>query len=267
MTSQSPRIYTYKITFEEVPYYYYGVHKEKRYDEHYMGTPITHKWCWDFYTPKKQILELFDYNDEGWLEAQEVEKRLIKSVYNTDNWCLNMACGGRLSAEIQRRNRELGIGIYSLSIEERIEISKAGGKKCYELGLGIHALSLEERRELGKKSGNYTYKNKLGFYAWTEEQKVEHNKKAGKRSYELGAGIHSQTHEDKVKMGKRTYELGVGVHAMTTKEKSEFGKAGGIKTSSQVWQCTVSGHQSNAGALSVYQRNRGIDVSNRIRIK
>ena len=35
MTSQSPRIYTYKITFQEVPYYYYGVHKEKRFDEYY----------------------------------------------------------------------------------------------------------------------------------------------------------------------------------------------------------------------------------------
>jgi len=33
MTSQSPRIYTYKITFEEVPYYYYGSKKEKAFDE------------------------------------------------------------------------------------------------------------------------------------------------------------------------------------------------------------------------------------------
>jgi hypothetical protein len=47
------RIYTYKITFEEVPYYYWGSHKEKRYNEYYMGSPVTHKWCWDFYTPKK----------------------------------------------------------------------------------------------------------------------------------------------------------------------------------------------------------------------
>ena len=29
MIIRFPRIYTYKITFEEVPYYYYGVHKEK----------------------------------------------------------------------------------------------------------------------------------------------------------------------------------------------------------------------------------------------
>ena len=28
-----PRIYTYKITFEEVPYYYYGSKKEKVFNE------------------------------------------------------------------------------------------------------------------------------------------------------------------------------------------------------------------------------------------
>ena len=97
MTSQSPRIYLYKITFEEVPYYYYGVHKEKKFDEYYMGSPKTNKWCWEFYTPKKQILQFFDFTDEGWIEAQKVETRLIRPFYNTDKWCLNENCGGYFS--------------------------------------------------------------------------------------------------------------------------------------------------------------------------
>ena len=97
MTSQSPRIYLYKVTFEEVSYYYYGVHKEKYFNEKYWGTPITNKWCWELYTPKKQILQLFDFTDEGWIKAQEVEKRLIRPVYNTDKWCLNENCGGMSS--------------------------------------------------------------------------------------------------------------------------------------------------------------------------
>ena len=80
MTSQSPRIYTYKITFEEVPYYYYGVKKEKKYNEEYWGSPVTNKWCWELYTPKKQILELFEFDDGGYIKAQEIEKRLIKPV-------------------------------------------------------------------------------------------------------------------------------------------------------------------------------------------
>ena len=97
-----PRIYTYKITFEEVPYYYYGVHKEKRFNEYYMGTPYTNTWCWELYTPKKQILELFEYSDDGWLEANLVEDRLIRPFYNTDKWCLNESCGGRISLQVLR---------------------------------------------------------------------------------------------------------------------------------------------------------------------
>ena len=103
MTSQSPRIYTYKITFEEVPYYYYGVKKEKYYNQEYWGSPKTNKWCWELYTPKKQILELFEYSDEGWLEAQSLEKRLIKPFYNNDIWCLNANCGGIFSLESIRK--------------------------------------------------------------------------------------------------------------------------------------------------------------------
>ena len=58
------RIYIYKITFLETPHYYYGVHKEKYFDDEYWGSPITHKWIWNFYTPKKQILEIFDFTNE-----------------------------------------------------------------------------------------------------------------------------------------------------------------------------------------------------------
>ena len=126
MTSQSPRIYTYKITFQEVPYYYYGVHKERYFNEKYFGSPITHKWCWKLYTPKKQILQFFDFTDEGWLEAQEVEKRLIRPFYNTDKLCLNESCGGVISLEVSRKNgilvRELGLGMFSMSEERKIEV-------------------------------------------------------------------------------------------------------------------------------------------------
>jgi hypothetical protein len=45
------------------------------------------------------------------------------------------------------------------------------------------------------------------------------------------------------------------------------GKVGGKKVAAQRWMCTESGHISNAGALSIWQRNRGIDTSNRIRLE
>jgi hypothetical protein len=121
MTSQSPRIYTYKITFEEVPYYYYGSKKEKYYNQPYMGSPVTNKWVWEYYTPKKQILEVFGYTDEGYEECRKMEDRLIKPVIN-DPWCLNESFGGKISLKILQENgRALG-NIYG----------KINGKKTYE---------------------------------------------------------------------------------------------------------------------------------------
>jgi hypothetical protein len=234
MTSQSPRIYTYKITFEEVPYYYYGVHKEKKFNEEYWGSPKTHKWCWEFYTPKKQILQLFDFTNEGWLEAQEVEKRLIKPVYNIDKWCLNEHCGGIFSLSVLCESGKKG----------GKKGGHIGGKKAKELGLGIHGLTFEQRSENSKKSG--------------------------KKVKELGLGFHGLTFEQRSENGKKSKELAVGIHALTFEQRSENGKKGGPiggkKVSSQKWMCLETGYITNAGALSWYQKKRGIDTSKRVRV-
>ena len=97
-----PRIYVYKITFQEVPLYYIGVHKERTFNEEYMGSPVTHKEKWQIYTPQKEILSEFDYTDDGWLQAQEFEKELIRPVYNTDINRLNESCGLRISLAVCR---------------------------------------------------------------------------------------------------------------------------------------------------------------------
>jgi hypothetical protein len=44
------------------------------------------------------------------------------------------------------------------------------------------------------------------------------------------------------------------------------GPKGSRNTNSQKWQCTVTGFVSTSGPLSRYQKARGIDPSNRIRI-
>lgn len=160
-----PRIYTYKITFEEVPYYYYGVKKEKYFNEEYWGSPITNKWRWELYTPKKQILELFEYCDEGWLEANLVEDRLIKPFYQNDPFCLNESCGALISIDRCRQggitqskiNKEKGVGFYSMTKEE-IKLSCSKGGKIGSTSnknnkVGIFALNRNELSENGKKGG------------------------------------------------------------------------------------------------------------------
>jgi len=225
MTSQSPRIYTYKITFEEVPYYYYGVHKEKKYNEYYMGSPKTNKWCWELYTPKKQILEIFNSRED----ADKVERRLIKPVYNTDKWCLNENCGGLFSLDTCSR------------------AGKKGGNKNKENGTGIFKISTEQRHENAKKAGRIggkivaenQRKNRICFY------NSEFQSEMGKRG------------------GKKTKELGLGIHALTTQQRKEIGK----KNGSQRWMCEETGFVSNASGVVRYQRGRGIDTSKRKRIE
>lgn len=240
-----PRIYTYKITFEEVPYYYYGVHKEKVFGEEYWGSPETHKWYWEFYTPKKQILQLFGFTDEGWLEAQEVEKRLIKPFFNTDMWCLNESCGGvcslKILREIGKRTQELKIGIFSQTKEQLQENGRKTGTKYGHIG--------------GKKSAVKRKELKTGIFGLTKEQMIENGKKSsgGRLVKELGLGICGLSKEERIENGK--------------KYGSKAGKMGSSKTNAQKWQCTETGYITNSGALTAYQRAKHIDTSKRIRIE
>jgi hypothetical protein len=236
MTSQSPRIYLYKITFEEVPYYYYGVHKERKYNEYYMGTPVTHKWCWNFYTPEKQILQVFDYTDEGYLEAQEVEKRLIKPVFNNDKWCLNENVGGLISLNIRRKT------------------GQKVGKKLYELKNGLFGRTTEKITKDSKKSGTIggkkTYEMKLGIHSLSKEKILENAKNGGK----LG--------------GKISSELKLGVHARSKEKIIEDGRKGAEIINAQKWECCITGYVSTAAGVVSYQKGKGIDTSksNRRRI-
>ena len=237
MTSQSPRIYTYKITFEEVPYYYYGIHKEKRFNDEYWGSPKTNKWCWELYTPKKQILELFDYTDEGWLKSQAIEKRLIRPFLN-DEWCLNERCGSNFSLKVLSENgkkvgeiwgqhhRENGTGVFGRSREKMTEDGKKGTQIQKEMGTGVWGLTPEQRTDMGKKGGA----------------------KGG------------------VIMGKRHYEEGTGLFSLTSEQKIENCSKGGKAINSQKWMCLETGFISTCGPLTIYQKARGIDTSKRERL-
>lgn len=285
MTSYSPRIYLYKITFEEVPYYYYGIHREKKFGEKYWGSPKTNKWCWRLYTPKKQILQIFEYSDEGWFKANEIEKRIVKLFYNTDKWCLNENCAGVSS----------------------LKYASIGGKKAKELGLGVHGLTLGQRRKNGRIGGNKTKENKQGIFSRTKEEMIEHAKitltksvrsKAGKKGYsnglkklspeqrsengkkagsktkELGVGIFALTPEKKKEnsskggkvSGKMQKEFGLGIHGLSSEETKNNASKGGKVVAFQMWECTETGFIANAGNLAKYQRAKGIDTSKRKRV-
>ena len=162
-----PRIYTYKITFEETSDWYWGVHKETKYGEEYWGSPVTHAWKWKFYTPKKQILEEFELSEAGWQEAQLVEKRLI--LPDLHNYlCLNEGCGCLRSLLICVEGGRKG-GIATASKEDHM--SKAGiasgkvwteAKKKAARQNAQKATQAQKNRELQIYGSNYEYFRRKG---------------------------------------------------------------------------------------------------------
>ncbi len=279
MTSQSPRIYIYKITFEEVLYYYYGVHKEKKFNEYYMGSPVTHKWAWDFYTPKKQILQFFDYTDEGYCEARELETRLIKPFYSIDKWCLNENSGGKFSLDVVRKigktHFENKTGLFSLSKEERSKLSKEIIERHRKNKVGLFAMSREEIINAAKMGGQKSFEMKTGVFSLTQEQKLKINEKLKKEK----RGIYSISKEDRTEIsrragkisGQKSFENKTGVCGRSKEKMSEDGRKGGKisskKLNTEKWICLVTGYISTSGPLTIYQRKRGIDTINRMKVK
>lgn len=176
-----PRIYTYKITFEETPDWYWGVHKEKVYGELYTGSPVAHAWKWDFYTPKVQICQLFPYSEEGWAEAHCVESQCIRPDLNNP-LCLNEHCGGDISLEACRRGgkkggtashvekNEEGKSIHAVKVGKFLHLEKneegksvASVKGGVESAKTLHSEKTEEGKSFypakgGEKTSSYRYR-------------------------------------------------------------------------------------------------------------
>jgi hypothetical protein len=287
-----PRIYTYKITFEEVPYWYWGVHKEKKFGELYLGTPVTHRWMWEFYTPKIQILEFFANTDEGWKEALDVEERIIRQDLNNP-LCLNEACGGKTSLAIRRQtgieNVEKKRGLFGRTPEQHSADSQKagleGGKVVLENQLGMFNpdyYKSDKYYEDRRRGGGSNVINGTGFlnpeYLESDKRKELHRRLGSARGAENVANKTGFCAPGVSRLGglavsEKHRENGTGF--FDPDFASEMGKIGGkiggkkgIKTTnSQRWQCTVTGKVAPPGALTIYQKARGIDPSNRIRIK
>jgi hypothetical protein len=173
-----------------------------------------------------------------------------------------------------QKQKENGTGIFGLTLEQRIEAGKKGGQIHKENGTGICGLTYEQRREIGKRTNQKCKKNGTAFYGMSPEKRSENGKKGAEVNRQNGTGIFGLTPEQKIersrKSGQKTYEDGIGIHGMDPEERVEVckkgGKKGGKIVSSQKWQCTVTGYVSNAGGLSRFQKAKGIDTSNRIKI-
>jgi hypothetical protein len=97
------RYYTYKVTFKDLPkYFYYG--RKKDCGKPYLGSPKTFRHLWDFFEPEVQILCWYKTAKE----AQEAEDALIghtwKQVWNGRRYSLNRNKGGLIDEEVCSEN-------------------------------------------------------------------------------------------------------------------------------------------------------------------
>ena len=193
--------------------------------------------------------------------------------------------GGSISGKISGpKTYKLGVGIHGLTSEQRTENGKKGSKRAKELNVGIFGITPEERSKNSKKAGNIGGRRNVelgtGLFSMTEEEKQKARinggkiggKKGGQRTKELGVGFFSMPEEEKKKArskggktgigGRKAKELGVGVCGLTKEQRRENAKI----TNSQKWMCLETGFITHPGTLSRYQKARGIDTSQRIRV-
>jgi len=181
---EPPRIFLYKVTFDEIPHWYWGSHKEKKFSESYLGSPVTHKWMWEFYTPHLQILEFFPYTDGGWKKAREVEDRCIKPDLNNP-LCLNEHVGGSYSLETCRKGAsktlELGAGVCNRTSEQMSLDGRKGGVKSVTNATGIFS------PEYYGVGGKQTFLLKVGAFSRSPEKHSSDSSKGGKNGGKKGA--------------------------------------------------------------------------------
>jgi len=155
---------------------------------------------------------------------------------------------------------------------------KKGGNKCKENKIGFFGLSPDERSEANKKGGNKHKENKTGVCGRSPEKMSEDGKKggtiAGRITYEKRIGVHGRSPEKMSQDGKKGGKIAgnknkenkTGFCGRSPEKMSEDGRKAGKASASQKWQCTETGYSSTAGGLTRYQKAKGIDTSNRIKV-
>ena len=115
------RYYTYKITFEDLPcYFYYGTHKDN--GKPYYGSPTTWKRLWKIFEPEVQILQWYETTEE----AYAAEESIIRATWDS-KYSLNEHVGGRFSEESCRKNGKANAatGLAAMSRETLVANGKA----------------------------------------------------------------------------------------------------------------------------------------------
>lgn len=160
-------------------------------------------------------------------EVGSAEKAIIRATWD-DKYSLNENAGGSFSEEVCRKNgKKTGPDTVKAMLDHP---NTKESQKCE--AMNSHPGTLENQRKQGKANGAKTgaTNGRSGLAKMPRETRVANGKATGSAN------------------GKSN------------------GPANGKAATSQRWQCLVTGHVSNPGALSNYQKSRGIDTSLRVKL-
>ena len=238
--------YTYKITFDDLPkYFYFGFHRHRNDADSYLGSPVTWKRFWNQFEPRVQILQWFETEEE----ARNCEKSIIKSTWK-NSYSLNENCGGNISQEsmkkIHEEKNEEGKSLHAARMgglaaaankrnqtgffdsEVQSDLGKRGSKKCKELGVGCF-FDGELKKEINEKlkeEGRGIYCPGVGEKGRETQRKLgvgffnpDAGSKGRERQKELQVGFHDP--EKREKYRKRATEA---VSKSVTCENTETGE-------------------------------------------
>jgi hypothetical protein len=139
------KYYTYKITFKDLPgYFYYGKHKDD--GKPYFGSPVTWAFLWMCFEPEIQILHWYRTDQE----AHASEEAIIRATWK-DKYSLNENAGGLISEEILSANGRSTGAAYGATNLAKIpkEILVANGKvngKANAPAMNSHPNTAENRK-------------------------------------------------------------------------------------------------------------------------
>ena len=171
--SRSMQYYTYKVTFKDLPgYFYYGSHKDN--GKSYFGSPITWACFWLLFEPEVQILQWYATEQE----VKAAEDSILLATWN-NKYSLNENAGGRFSEEAASRGgKKTGpVNIRAMNAHPnteaaRVESGKRNGPKSVKENFGPHL------SENGKKTGPVNLEA-MNAHPNTRNGKIEGSKKGG----------------------------------------------------------------------------------------
>lgn len=273
-----PRIYVYLITFVDQPYWYWGVHKEKKFDEYYMGSPVTNKKYWELYEPIKEIVQVFEYSEEGETLARSFESQLIKPDLNNP-FCLNEHCGGMVSSKVlsealrkKWEDPEYWVKMCKISkarwqnpeYKEKMSRSVSRAMKDPEYKEKISKVR-KERWKDGEYRSKVVNSQKEAF-ARKEHQKGERNSQHGTMWITDGEENRKVNKAEDIPVGFRKGRTMPSAKQGLDPKELEAMRERIKPLNSNKWMCLETGYISTAAGLHSYQRARGIDPSKRVAV-